>query len=66
MEEERGKGKERGKVEIRKGSEVVFYKLCWFLAQAGSGCMGVSYINLYFHLHIWNSSQEFKKYKSKS
>ena len=31
MEEERGKGKERGKVEIRKGSEVVFTNFVDFL-----------------------------------
>ena len=47
MEEERRKGKERGKVEIGKGSEVAFTDFDWFLAQAGSGCMGVCYINLY-------------------
>ena len=52
MEEERRKGKERGKVEIGKGSEVAFTDFDDFLLKPVVGARVFCYINLYFYLHI--------------
>ena len=52
MEEERRKGKERGKVEIGKGSEVAFTGFDDFLLKPVVGARVFCYINLYFYLHI--------------